>query len=131
MDYKIVRLSFQSNNFPSIWKKAVVMPLIKKPGLKPELKNYRPISNRNLISKVLEKCAVTQIMDYVETNKLIPKYQSSYRPFHSTETSLIRFVNDLQMENQKVRMVVMLDLSAAFDTVDHALLIIFSVKTLV
>ena len=94
------------------------MPLIKKPGLKPELKNYRPISNLNLISKVLEKCPVTQIMDYMETNKLIPKYQSSYRPFHSTETSLIRFLNDLlwNMENQKVTMVVM------FYTVDHGTL---------
>ena len=120
----IVNESLQTSIFPSCWKQAVVKPLIKKAGLEPEFKNYRPVSNLNMISKVLEKCAIRQILDYVELNQLIPKYQSSYRRFHSTETSLIRYVNDLllNMENQKVTMVVMLDLSAAFDTVDHAII---------
>ena len=65
-----------------------------------------------------------QINDYLAENKLVDKYQSAYRMFHSTETALLKVQNDIltNMQNRRVTALVMLDLSAAFDTIDHSLL---------
>ena len=97
----------------------------KKPTAGQEKSNYRLVSNLSFISKVAEKVTLTQFTKHCDENKLLPAYQSVYRKNHSCETSLIKLVDDLlwAMEKQLVTAVVILDLLAAFDTVDHDLLL--------
>ena len=106
--------------FPTAWKRAIVKPLLKKKGLSLEMKNYRPISNLTFLSKILEKSALEQIMSHIENYNLLPAYQSAYRQNHGVETALLKMYNDLlhAVDNKQVSIVVMIDLSAAFDTVD-------------
>ena len=87
--------------------------------------SYRPISNLGFICKILEKVALEQFTEHCNKNSLLPEYQSVYMKNHSCETSLVKLVNDILwgMENQPVTAVVILDLSAAFNTVDHDLLL--------
>ena len=117
----LVNISLQTSSFPEKWKCATILPLLKKPGLQPIFKNYRPISNLPFISKVIEKCVISQFQPHIANQNLLPDRQSSYRPFYSTESALIRVMSDLlmAMDTQQVSLVVLLDLSAAFDTVDY------------
>ena len=108
------------------WKNALVRPLLKKPGLDHTiLKNFRPISNLQFVSKLTEKAVAKQITEHMSTHGLFPSLQSAYRKYHSTETALLKVKNDLllNMNNGHVTILVLLDLSAAFDTVDHDLLL--------
>ena len=122
----LVNLSLLSGEFPSNLKSAIVTPLLKKPTLCPEIKsNYRAISSVATSSKILERSAASQLNDHLSTNKLYVPVQSAYRQKHSTETALLRVVNDLllSIDSGKASMLVLLDLSAAFDTVDHDILV--------
>ena len=121
----IVNTSLQSGVFPESMKQAIVFPLHKKPSLDLSLKNFRPVSNLSYISKLTEKAAAAQMIEYLDRNNLREKFQSSYRACHSTETALIRVKNDIMcdMENKNVVLLVLLDLSAAFDTVHHGILL--------
>jgi hypothetical protein len=87
--------------------------------------NYRPVSNLSFISKVLEKVVDKQLKEYLFENNLSEPLQSAYRKYHSTETALVRVQNDIicAVGEQRVILLVLLDLSAAFDTVDHHLLL--------
>ena len=108
--------------FPSVYKSALVKPLLKKMSLDPDdLKNYHPVSNLSFLSKVLERIVLSQLNKHLNHNNLLSPLQSAYRPNHSTETALLRIVNDLltAMDNNKICILTLLDLSAAFDTVDH------------
>jgi hypothetical protein len=122
---KIVNLSLTQGTFAASWKEAVVRPLVKKLGHELSLSNYRPVSNLPFLSKVLEKAALQQFMHHCNTNALLPDYQSAYRQNYSCETSLTDLVDDLlwAMEKQQVTALIAIDLSAAFDTVDHAVLL--------
>ena len=120
--YKIVNLSLETGRMPEILKQAILKPLLKKPSLDSnDLKNYRPISNLRFISKTIEKCVAKQLIQYLDTNDLGETYQSAYERNHSTETAFIRVHNDIAMAINQHRSVilVLLNLSAAFDTVDH------------
>ena len=77
------------------------------------------------ISKLIEKVALTQINSYLCQNNLFPKCQSAYRKGHSTETALLQVQNDvlLSLDMQNDVILVLLDLSAAFDTIDHNILL--------
>ena len=88
------------------------------------LKNYRPVSNLSFISKVLERIVFKQIVNHLQENALFDKLQSAYRSGHSTETALLKVVNDIvcDIDNGNVSFLTMLDLSAAFDTIDHNIL---------
>ena len=123
----IVNSSLRTGVVPSCFKSAVVTPVIKKSGLGPELyKNYRPISNLSFLSKVLERVvAIMQLQQYLQENSLYSKMQSAYRKHHSTETALIRVTNDLlsALDRGKEVVLILLDLSAAFDTIAHAALL--------
>ena len=94
-------------------------------GNKDDLKNYRPISNTAFLAKLLEKCALEQINCHINGNDLHSVYQSAYRPKHSCETVLLKLTNDIQVSMNKGQMtaLVLLDLSAAFDTIDQKLLL--------
>ena len=100
-------------------------PLIKKEGLEPVFSNYRPVSNLSFISKVLEKVVLQQFTEHCDKNLLMPDYQSAYRKNFSCETAVIKIVNDVlcNMESQKLTALAAIDLSAAFDTVDHHVLL--------
>ena len=102
---------------------ALVFPLLKKDGLEPIFKNYRPVSDLQFISKLTESAVVKQLQHHINMNNLFPSLQSSYRKFHSTESALFKVKNDilLNMNRQHVTLLVPLDLSAAFDTIDHGI----------
>ena len=103
----------------------MVIPLLKKPGLESLFKNLRPVSNLAYISKLTERAVFNQIYDHLLRSGLYPQLQSAYRRYHRTETTLVKVANDilLDMNSQRVTLLVLLDLSAAFDTVDHAILL--------
>ena len=122
----IINESLCSGIVPSCFKHAIVSPLIKKPGSDAEvLKNYRPVSNLPFISKILEKVVASQIHTHLEKFELLEEHQSAYRKMHNTETALLKIFNDLltNADNKKISILVMLDLSAAFDTIDHCILV--------
>ena len=124
----LVNASLSSGKFPSDLKSAIVQPLLKKPSLDPDvLKNYRPVSNLSFISKVIEKVVAARLLDHMTENGLMDPYQSAYRKGHSTETALVRVHNDIVSAVDKGMGVclILLDLYAAFDTVDHTLLLTF------
>jgi exonuclease III len=123
---QIINCSIQTSTVPAGFKSATVKPLLKKPSLnKEDLKNYRPVSNLPYISKLTEKVIVQQLNDHMTSNNLHEPFQSAYRVHHSTETALLRVYNDIieSIDNKHCVMLVLLDLSAAFDTVDHAVLL--------
>lgn len=122
---KMINLSLVDGVFADVWKCALVKPLLKKAGLDPLLSNYRPVSNLPYLSKLTEKAVYNQLHLHMIDNSGYPEMQSSYRKGHSTETVLLRVVNDIlmKMNSQEVTLLVMLDLSAAFDTVNHDILI--------
>ena len=123
---RIINLSLSSGVFPKSCKESLIRPLLKKAKLDPEdMGNYRPIANLSLISKLIEKVVAFQLNDYLSNNNLIEPNQSAYRQGHSTETALIHVYDKVirEMGSGKVVLFVMIDLSAAFDTVDLAILL--------
>jgi len=123
---KIVNLSLQSGTFPTSYKTAIVKPLLKKISLDPEvLKNFRPVSNLSFISKLIEKVVAIQFTTHLKDNNLLENFQSAYKQFHSTETALLRVSNDIlrSIDNKQCVALTLLDLSAAFDTIDHSILL--------
>ena len=122
----IINTSFRENSVPNKLKHALVTPIVKdKNGNIDDFKNYRPVSNLPFISKVLEKVAYCQINHHIESNKMHSKFQSAYRAYHSCETAMIKIVNDIQrsIHNNNAVALILLDSSAAFDTVDHDILL--------
>jgi len=118
-------MSLLTGEFPDAFKTSHIMPLLKKPNLDcNELRNYRPIANLQFVSKVLERVAASQLKYYIQDNDLFSPMQSAYRQFHSTETALLRVSNDmlLALDQGKEAVLVLLDYSAAFDTIDHGIL---------
>ena len=88
-------------------------------------KNFRPISNLQFVSKLVERAAADQLQSHLVKTNLFPTLQSAYRPNHSTETALLKIKNGFLMniDKQHVTLLILLDLSAAFDTVDHQILL--------
>ena len=118
----IVNSSLECASFPSELKKAFLTPLLKKAILDCEiLKNYRPVSNLSFLSKLIERIVCIQLVDHLKRNNLYEVFQSAYRQLHSTETALLRVHNDLlqAVDTHGGAILVLLDLSAAFDTIDH------------
>ena len=122
----IVNESLSHGIFPSQLKNAAVKPSIKKQdGNINDYKNYRPISNLPFLSKILEKCVLQQLDVHLTTNNLHAEHQSGYKKFHSCETATLRIYNDLLCitDNDKQAILLLLDLSAAFDTINHTILL--------
>ena len=123
---RIVNLSLTTGKFPSSQKAAIITLLLKKASLDPEsLTNYRPVSNLTFVSKLLERMVAKQLHDHLSQHQLNEKHQSAYRKRHSTETALTRVQNDIlrAIDDSKATVLVLLDLFAAFDTVDHNFLL--------
>ena len=122
----LINDSLISGSVPMDFKNALVKPLLKKNSLEQnELKNYRPVSNLQFFSKILEKIVLEQLLRHLAENNLSEVFQSAYRANHSTETALLRVQNDLLCDSDegRVNALCLLDLSAAFDTIDHGILI--------
>ena len=110
-----------TSTFPQNFKEAHVRPLLKKTSLpKNELKNYRPISNLSFISKILEKIVANRLQAHIKNDHLSKPLQSAYRKHHSSESSLLKVHNDIIicMDKGEVTALTLLDLSAAFDTIN-------------
>ena len=123
---RLCNASLQEGRLPSSQTTAIVTPALKKPSLDPsDMKNYRPISNLSFMSKVVERIVVRQLSEYFTANSLLPKFQSGFRRHHSTESALLRVLSDIfsAMDRGEVSLLALLDVSAAFDTVDHSILL--------
>ena len=123
---KLANLSLANGVFPDIFKRALIRPLLKKPQLDAnDYSSYRPIANLSFLSKTLERIVASQLCTYLEQSNLLPNFQSAYRRNHSTETAILKVVNDIQrsLDDQKEVVLVLLDLSSAFDTLDHSILL--------
>ena len=117
--------SLAGGEFPTELKLSLVRPSIKKSNMdSDQFPNYRPISNLAFLSKTIERTAVSQMEPYLVGN-LYPKIQSAYRKFHSTETALLKVSNDIlrAVDQHQEVVLVLLDLSSAFDTIDHEILL--------
>jgi len=122
----LLNFCITESTFPSDFKHALVRPLLKKHALpKDDLSSYRPISNLAFLSKILERALHKRLSTHLSSFSSISPFQSAYRKFHSVETTLLKIQNDLllSLDKKKVSALVLLDLSAAFDTVDHSLLL--------
>ena len=117
----ILNSSLSLRYFPEVWKAALVDPRLKKSGQAASLTNLRPLSNLQFIFKLTERAVCDQRAEHVSCLGLYPLLQSTYRAGHSTETALLKVQNDivLAMDRQHVTLLILLDLSEAFNTVDH------------
>ena len=122
----MVKCSLHEGLVPDGFKKAVVSPLIKKTSLPVEdLKNYSPVSALSFISKLVERVVAKQLVDHIHWHGLDNSYQSAYNSGHSMETALLSTKNDihLSLSQGEATALVLLDLSSAFDTIDHSTLL--------
>ncbi len=111
---------------PLEFKHAVIEPVLKKINLdSTDLKKFRPISKLPFMNKILEKVVHNQLTDFLCGNNILDIFQSGFRTKHSTESALLKVTNDilLSIDSGKRVALMMLDLSAAFDTLDRAILI--------
>uniref|UniRef100_A0A669DR24 Reverse transcriptase domain-containing protein n=1 Tax=Oreochromis niloticus TaxID=8128 RepID=A0A669DR24_ORENI len=122
----VINSSLISGVVPANFKHAVVQPLLKKPALDHTvLANYRRISKLSFMSKILEKIVHCQLMDFLNENGILEVFQSGFKNFHSTESALLKVFNDILLtcDSGNHVVLVLLDLTAAFDTVDHNILL--------
>ena len=120
----IINASITQAHVPISMKAAIVRPLLKKSSLDVDiLSSYRPVSNLTQVSKCLEKVIAQQLME--NTSEMTELYQSAYKSNHSTETALIAVCDDIKrgFDNRKGTALIMIDLSAAFDTISHSILL--------
>jgi hypothetical protein len=104
----------------------VITPIIKNTSLDHnDLKSYRPVSSFPTIVKIIEIIIAKQISNHLVKNTFYDPYQSAYRPNHSCETAILSILNDLYCaaDRKMISLLALLDMSTAFDTVDHDLLL--------
>ncbi|XP_057299217.1 uncharacterized protein LOC130629860 [Hydractinia symbiolongicarpus] len=120
----IINMSFETSTFPSDWKRTKVLPLFKS-GARSSVNNYRPISVIPAISKVIEKVVHEQLTAYLESNNLINNNQFGFRPRRSTELAATIFIDTVKLKVNDGKMVgaVFLDLTKAFDMLNHGKLL--------
>ena len=121
----IVNASFQNCVFPLKWKTAEVTP-IPKEGDHEQASNNRPISLLPVLSKVCERVVHNQLTSYLQLNDTLSKSQSGNKKWHSCETSVIETTDTIlnAIDEKKLTAVVLLDMSKAFDSVNHDTLIL-------
>ena len=123
----LINDSFSLGSFPLQWKKAEIVPILKS-GDSEEPANTRPISLLSILSKVCERAAHSQLVNFLESSNIIHQshqMQSGNRKFHSTETSLLYYTDELlnNMDHRKMSVIVLLDMSKAFDSIRYDLML--------
>ena len=120
----IINSSFKYNKFPDRYKKAIVKP-IPKISIPLAASDYRPISLLSAFSKIIEKVAAKQMIDYLRETGFLDKLQSAYKKSHSTTTALLNVIDDIYeaLENTELTFLVLLDYSKAFDCANHRLIL--------
>ena len=118
---KLINPSCDTGRFAEAWKEALVLPSLKKPGLDFAFKNFRPVSNLSYISKLSQRAGAERFTEHLTANNLHSQFQSAYKQKHSAETALLKVKSDIliSMDEQHVTLLVLLNLSAAFDTIHH------------
>ena len=122
----LLNSSVVSGIFPQCFRSALVTPILKKRCLDHnDLNNYRPVSNLCFIAEILEKLVLSKVSAYLNSHNLYNTCQSAYRPGHSTETALLKVVNDLflSLDKGNISLLALLDFSSAFDTIYHPILV--------
>ena len=122
---RMCNASISSNHLPTNHKAAIVTPILKKPTMDSlDPASYRPVSNLTFVSKLVEKIVNVRLSEFADQHTLLPHVQSAYRPFHSTETAVAAVHNDMigALDRGEIGALVLLDMFAAFDTVDHSVL---------
>ena len=122
---KIINLSLKHGEMPDILKEALLRPLLKKSNLDLSFKHYPPVSNLSYISRLIKQAVCSQLMNYTKEMGNLEELQSAYRAGHSMESTLFKVKTDIlnSMDKQKVTCLILLSLSAAFDTVSYDLLL--------
>ena len=118
--------SFSEGIFPKAWKSAQITPLLKKPSLDHNVaSSYRPISNLPVLSKLSQRLVLNRVMSYLNNSNLLPTHQSAYRRHHSTKTAVTKVYSDIlgAADDGKFSLLIQVGLSAAFDLVDHSILL--------
>ena len=120
----IINQSLCTGIVPHSLKIAKITPIYKKDDIH-ITDNYRPISLLPIISKVLEKVVFLQLYDYFDKNNLLYDSQYGFRKLHSTELASLEFTDKIinNLDQGKLPLAIFLDLSKAFDTIDHSILI--------
>ena len=122
----IIDTSLLTGNIPKHLKHSIISPFIKNSKLSPDdLSNYRPISQLPLLAKLLEKTVYVQLLAYLTEHNLLDNRQNGFRKLHNTETTLLSLFDDIYSsldDNNPIR-ITLLDLSSAFDTLDHTILL--------
>ena len=122
---RLINLSYKTSTFPATLKHAIVKPVFKNKGSLEDPQFYRPLSILTVLSKIFEKSAKHQITSYLEEHGKLYESQHAYRKHHSTTTSLAEITDYLhkEIEEKRIPAIVSTDLSKAFDTVSHPLLL--------
>lgn len=120
----LVNVSFDTGIFPQGLKRVAITPIpkVENPII---CSQYRPISNANFLLKIISKLCCHQLTEYLETNNLISKHQSGFRKGHSCTTAILKLTEDLHksIAKRKCVILVLLDFSNAFGSVDHNILL--------
>jgi len=112
---------------PEELKKAIIRPLLKKAAADTEdLNSYRPVSNLPFLSKVVEKCVANRVISFLKSTDRLNPHQHAYKSLHSCETALITVLDEAYgaIDSGDILLLVLLDLTSAFDLVDHGLLLL-------
>lgn len=122
---EIINFSFSSGTFPAMWKLAHVIPLPKTSN-PTSFSQYRPISILPVLSKIIEHFVNRRLLSHLHKHNLLNRFQSGFRPGHSTVTALVKVTDDIRfnIENKKLTVLVLLDFSSAFNTVDFDILLL-------
>lgn len=119
----LFNFSLESALFPSNWKLAFIIPINKIPNPS-EPSDYRPISLLSTLSKILEKCVSLQIVSHLTLHNIIDPFQSGFRPGFSTESCLVRLLDDIKLAKSRkmITALILFDYSKAFDKVNYSIL---------
>ncbi len=121
----IINRSLDSGIVPDIWKRAIITPIQKKRNVYDHLSNYRPISILPIFSKVLEKIVQSQLQIHLSNHDLLSYCQSGFRSQYSTQDLLLYITDSWKraIDNKELVGAVFLDLSKAFDSINHSILL--------